>query len=356
MNPEHEVPAPVYLVHGADPSLVGLAFAELREELVASSSGGAMPAMVEEYGPLSSGADGGEGGRQSIDIGPLLDACTTLPFLADRRIVALRHAGLLDAAQVRKLAEYLADPVASTSLILVADEKAPPAALVKAVQKAGRVIDTTVRSGARARGDWFDAQLRGAPVRLRPDARAMVVENLGEDLSRLPGLLDTLAAAYGEGANVSAEELRPFMGEAGELAPWDLTDAIDDGQIEQAVSVLHRMMGAGDRHPLVVLATLHKHFGGMLRLDGIGVADDNAAGSILGMNRFPAGKILRQSHQLGHDKVAKAILLLADADLDLRGRTGLPAELVMEILVARLAQLSRSPAGRRRTAGSGARR
>ena len=355
MSPKADGPAHSYLVHGDDPALVGLAVAELLDKLVSGSSGGAMPPIVEEYGPgpgasPPAGGAGGEAGgsRQGIDLGPVLDACITPPFLADRRIVTLRHAGLLDAAQVRKVAQYLADPLPSTSLVLVADDRKPPAGLVKAVQASGRVIDTTVKAGARARADWFDAHLQGAPVRLAPDARALLVENLGEDLSRLPGLLAMLASAYGAGAQIAAEKLRPFLGEAGELAPWDLTDAVDAGDIAKAIEVLHRLLDSGDRHALVVLATLHRHFGGMLRLDGIGVADDNAAGSILGMNRFPAGKILRQSHRLGHDKVAKAIILMAETDLDLRGRTDLPAEAVMEILVARLAQLSRPSAGRQR--------
>ena len=44
---------------------------------------------------------------------------------------------------------------------------------------------------------------------------------------------------------------------------------------------------------------------------------------------------------MGHDKIARAISLLAEADLDLRGATALPAETVLEVLVARLAHLSR---------------
>jgi hypothetical protein len=38
---------------------------------------------------------------------------------------------------------------------------------------------------------------------------------------------------------------------------------------------------------------------------------------------------------------------LATADLDLRGRTGLENDVVMDVLVARLAKLA-APAGRRR--------
>ena len=62
-------------------------------------------------------------------------------------------------------------------------------------------------------------------------------------MGRLEGLLGTLATAYGDGATVSVAELEPFLGEAGSLAPWDLTDAIDAGETAQALAVLHRMLG-----------------------------------------------------------------------------------------------------------------
>jgi DNA polymerase III subunit delta len=50
---------------------------------------------------------------------------------------------------------------------------------------------------------------------------------------------------------------------------------------------------------------------------------------------------LTQTKRLGSDKVATAIGLLADADLALRGSIAWPPELVMEVLVARLARLGR---------------
>jgi DNA polymerase-3 subunit delta len=54
---------------------------------------------------------------------------------------------------------------------------------------------------------------------------------------------------------------------------------------------------------------------------------------------FPAQKALAQARRLGPERIARAISLIADADLDLRGVVDWPDELVIEVLVARLAQL-----------------
>jgi DNA polymerase-3 subunit delta len=101
------------------------------------------------------------------------------------------------------------------------------------------------------------------------------------------------------------------------------------------------MLGAGARHPLQIMATLHSHYERMLRLDGARVANDKDAAAVLGMkgSTFPAKKALNQGRRLGHDGVARALALLANADLDLRGRSGLEGRTVMEVLVARLSRL-----------------
>jgi DNA polymerase III subunit delta len=56
-------------------------------------------------------------------------------------------------------------------------------------------------------------------------------------------------------------------------------------------------------------------------------------------------KALEQSRRLGSARIGQAIQLLADADLDVKGATGLAPELVVEILVARLSRQTRQRAG-----------
>jgi DNA polymerase-3 subunit delta len=271
----------------------------------------------------------------------VIDALFTPAFLADRRIVVLREAENLDAAQAAELAGRLSEPFAPNVLVLAIVGKSLPAPLAKAVKGQAREIETSPGSSGKARSQWINDQLQLAPVHLEPAARQLLERHLGEDVSRLYALLDVLAAAYGEGGRVSVADLEPFLGEEGSSPPWDLTDALEKGDVQSAVEVAHRMLGSGGRHPFQLLATLHRHYGAMLRLDGSEVSDPAAAASLLNMSPFPAQKVLAQSRRLGAERVARAISLIADADLDLRGVVEWPDKLVIEVLVARLAQLSR---------------
>lgn len=339
----HGGPKPVYLVQGGDPGLVSQALSELLEEL-ASVGGGFAP--IEEYGEPNR--------SDEPALGPALDACRTPPFLAERRVVVLRAASI-DAAQAKELAAYLAEPLPTSVLVIALSGRPAPASLVKATRAVGAVIEAAPAGSARARADWLASRLRAAPVALDAAAARRVEEHLGEDLGRLDGLLATLAAAYGTERRLGAGEVEPFLGTEGAVAPWDLTDAIDRGDGAGALAALGRLLGGGERHPLQVLATLHRHYSAMLRLDGAEAADEQAAAVLTKLAAFPAKKALAQARKLGHDRVARAVQLLAGADLDLRGRAGLPPEAVLEILVARLAQLARLPGARPGRSSSGGR-
>jgi DNA polymerase III subunit delta len=257
----------------------------------------------------------------------------------------VREAGRLLTADVPRLVEVVKDPLPSTVLILVGGGGTIPAPLVKAITAVGKIIDISVnRPGDRKA--WLHEHLRGAPVKLEPQAAQLLGTHVGEDLGRVEGLLGALAAAYGQGARIGVEDLQPYLGEAGNVARYELTDAIDRGDPAAALGVLHRMSAAGGLSAVEVLFSLHRHYSNMLTLDGATVSSGEEAAQLLGVgSAFVGKKALEQSRRLGSARIAHAIELLADADLDVKGATGLPPELVVEILVARLSRQTRQRTG-----------
>jgi DNA polymerase III subunit delta len=317
-----------YLVKGDDASLVAQEVRTLIDDVVGDRD---HALVVEEVG----GAAGDD-----LDVGAVVDACLTPPFFVDRRVVVVREAGRLLTADVPRLVDVVRDPLPTTVLILVGGGGAVPAPLVKAVKESGQLIDvTTGKPGERKA--WLHDHLRGGPVKLEPAAADMLARHVGEDLGRVEGLLGALSAAYGEGARVSADDLAPYLGEAGNVPRYELTDAIDKGDPGRAIVVLHRLLDAGGLAPMQIMATLHGHFANMLALDGDDIAGERDAAALLGTAPFVAKKALEQSRRLGSAKIGEAITLIAAADLDVRGVSGLDPKIVVEILVARLARQTR---------------
>lgn len=323
--------APVHLLRGEDESLLSRAVTELVHSLVGDAD---RTLVVTEF-------DGDD-----YELRELVDAAQTPPFLTDFRVVVGRGIGRFSTEELASLVAYLADPLPSTRLVLTGGGGRLPKALTDAVKKAGELVDTDAPSGAKDRRAWLEDQLQASGLRLDGGAKAALAEHLGEDVGRLASILGTLQATFGAGARLSGPDVQPFLGQAGSVPPWDLTDAIDRGDVSTALTMLDRMVRAGERHPLQVMAILHGHYQRFLRLEGAGIRDDKAAAEALGVkSTFQAKKALDGVRRLGHDGVARAIALLARADLDLRGARDWPGELVLEVLVGRLARLA--PSGRR---------
>jgi len=330
----------VWLVEGDDPVLI----ADRARALVVELLGGADPTLaVEEFR------------GDEIDLAAVADACRTPPFLSDRRVVVLREIGAWSTEDLAPILAYLEDPSPTTALVLVAGGGRISTKLSAAVKARGHVVATAV-SGREAR-NWVRERIRESPLRIDGAAESLIEAHLGEDVSRLSALLEVLAAVYGPGSRVGSADVEPYLGEAGSVAPWDLTDAIDAGNVEVALSILHRLLGAGERHPLVVLAILARHLQAMLRVESPSITTEAQAAAAMGIAKgrstFPARKALQGARRLGPSGAAEAIGLLADAEVQLKGALEWPGELVLEVLVARLCRLSRVPARSAAPARSG---
>jgi DNA polymerase-3 subunit delta len=278
-----------------------------------------------------------------------VDAASTIALFSDHRVVVLRHVNEPKVDSLQPLINYLANPLDTTHLLLTATG-AVAKSVTDAVKKAGgTAVSTNVADKPKERELWFREQLELAGLRLDPAAIAAINEHLGNDAGRFAGIVDTLVSTYGTTSKLSRDDVLPFLGDAGMVAPWKLTDAIEKGNISEALSVLHRLLGAGGMHPLQILSLLHKSYERLARLDG---AEYTSYVDVMEMFKmksdFQAKKTIEQSQRLGSESLHQALHLLADADSHLRGGRAWPGELVMEVLVARLCRLSgRQPSKRR---------
>jgi DNA polymerase-3 subunit delta len=325
------VSAPVHLIRGSDPALVGAAVSQLVDELVGDRE---RSEVVEEVG-------------EDAALAEVVMAARSMSMFGDLVVVA-RGAARFRTDELGPLLDYLAEPNPSTTLVLVwepppgGESRQAPKKLLDAVRAGGgAVVDADPPGQAKQRSQWLEQRLAESSVALDGAARAAILAHLGEDVGRVGELLAVLEGCFAPGERLGAADVEPYLGEAGSVPPWELTDAIDRGDVPGAILSVQRMIG-GDRHPLQIMATLQSHFERMLRLDGANVAHERAAAELLGLrgSTFPARKALTGARRLGSERLRTAIGLLAAADADLRGATGCPPEQVMEVLVGRLARLS----------------
>lgn len=339
------------LILGDDPVLIGEAVSAAIDELVGD---GDRSLMLEILGESDYRNDDG-----GFDPLRLIDAARTPPFLTDKRVVVGRHASRFSRKDdYGPLVRMLAEPLDSSDLVLVWEkgvdpkvDKMPalPKALKEAIEVAGGVTIKTSAGRGKESASWLRDQLGRSSLEFDRGAVAALEDLIGDDAGRVVGIVRTLEGALGHGAAVTADDIATYGGsEKGSTVPWALDDAIDRGNVAEALELLTRLIpydgSPADRNGAAfrLMATLHRRYANMLRLDGAGVGSDKQAAELLGMkgSTFPAKKAMQQSRKLGTDRLARAIELLATADMQLRGTVDWPPELIMEVLVARLASLS----------------
>lgn len=321
----------IHLLSGNDESVLRTAVHELVDELVGD---GDRAMMVDEF-------DGDD-----YELRVVVDAAQTPSFLTDKRVVVARGVDRFKADELTPLITYLTDPLDTTDLVLVLllnkDRRSVPKKLGDAVKAVGTVTNTSPPAQAKDRQAWIAGRISEAGLRIKPDAAAQLGAWLGEDAGRLDGILATLTSTYGSEHVLTFAEIEPFLGDAGGVPPWDFTDAIDAADTTKALTLLGRMMHAGERHPLQIMAIMHSHYSSIAKLDGADARSEQDAMAATGIKSpYPAKKALANYRRLGPASARRAIELLAQADLDLRGAKDLDPELVMEVLVARLSKLRR---------------
>ncbi len=331
---------PVVLISGDDDVLISRSLnAYLEKALGGEDRGLALEELTEENYRVS----------DQFHIGKLVDSAQTAPFLTQNRVVVGRHIGRFGKKDdLAPLLEYLESPLETTSLILVWEKGSTPQqqrlspvpkSLVEAIENSGGIFEKLTTGKGKQADKWLSESLDKAPIQIASQARKRIADHFGEDRTKVFALLEVLVSVYEEGKTLELEDVEPYLGDAGSVMPWDLTDSIDSGKIPEALERLKRMLKADGRHPLGVLAPLHSHYEKMLRLEGSGLKDEKSAADALSVSAYPAKKLLSTSKRLGKKNIFRAIGLIAEADLDLKGKKGWPPELVVEILVARLAAM-----------------
>lgn len=282
-------------------------------------------------------------------IAAVLEALNTPPFLASRRVVVVRDAQGLNAEETAALLAWLQRPAPDVALV-VGVVGAKSHKLVKAVQE---VVEVNVASGARNRTAFVQEKMRSYNVTVDAGAATMISERVGDDVARVDSLARLLASIYGS-APLARGHVEPYLGDAGGVPEWDLTDALESADATAAITVARRMLDSRGRAGVQIIFALQRYYLRMARLEGAGVSSGEEAAQILGMNPFGAKKILAMANRLGAERIADAVHLIAVADVDLKGGVSYGGKdldtdqdltdlTVIEVLVARLARLSAGP-------------
>jgi DNA polymerase III delta subunit len=251
----------------------------------------------------------GHGAPEHIDValdggGALLEAIRT-PGVFGARVVAAEAIEALTKENVLSLKQA----ALSSSAFVVARAAGPLSPTLKAALSAvGEVRRIDVPKGAAAAGET-SAEAKRLGLRLDGPSRDLLAS---APIPRMREALELLAAAAITAPTL--EEVNAALSsDRTDAAPWDLTDALDNGDRAKLFEVAGRVV------PVVGVSFLVSHLNRLGRLVEAHVTDVTVAQELLGLKqRFQAERLVRTAKRLDLAHVLAALDIAADLSLEVR--------------------------------------
>jgi DNA polymerase III subunit delta len=298
---------PAFLVAGSDEAKIAAARRRLRAR--AEAEGGA--AALQVFEPLE--------GRGAPAVEALIAAIPALSLTTARRYLLADHIERWSDADQRAVIEALASLPDDLTVVLIAHGK-PAAKLATAVREVGGEVLSydTPRQRDLPRRLVADAAERG--FRLDPAAARLLVQRMGANPLRLAGELDRLALWAGEGGEVSAADLEAMVSDTSDAAVWSLSDALLEGDAEQALEISERLLAQGESVTGLVYALASRLRKANLALGRLEAGTPpKKVESELAMHPYAAKQLLARLENCSPEHLRDATASLADLEVWCRG-------------------------------------
>lgn len=174
---------------------------------------------------------------QQLEPEDVLSLCTTLPMMADRRVVVVRdvEAWKRKTRGKKAVLEYLEKPIPETLLVLVqgaaseAKDDKPDTDLAKHAYTIA-FAELTVEEATR----WVAREAKSMGIAFAPGAEAHLLRTVGTDLGALRSELQKLHGLADEGP-VTLERLGDMVGVRHGETPYDWRNAVMNGDTATAL-------------------------------------------------------------------------------------------------------------------------
>lgn len=249
-----------------------------------------------------------------FEVAELTGALQTPSLLGGRRLVVVHGAESLLKEQAEAVGAFVEAPSNSAVLALVANGRTKVDAIVK---KHGAVIALEAPKGRRLVG-WIRERARVHSISVDDRGGWALVDAVGGELRDLDGALSQLATALGNGAKVSASEVRKAFPRLADERIFAFTDAVGERRIAPAMTALRRLLEQGDE-PIVVFGSLVGHVRRLLRVRPFVEQGKRAVADAAGLPEWRAQKLMDQARTYREEELVEALQVLAETDIEMKG-------------------------------------
>lgn len=263
----------------------------------------------------------------------LLDTVQTYPVFSQRRVVIVKGAHQIAAAELESLQSYLHHPVDETLLIFVGEKIDARRKFFLDFKKLGELVEFK---------KLYDNQLPAAirdlarqnNMTLTDAALTLFCRRVGTNLQEVQTELVKLSLYLGENKLADAVDVDAVVTGSRQETVFALCDAIGDRQSVQAIEMVGRILDEG-LPALVVLNMVTRHMRNLCKV-GEMVGQKHSKAEIArtaGVNPYFLEGLIRQSRNFSGEQIRKIFERLIATDVALKSAAAHPAAMLEELVL-----------------------
>jgi DNA polymerase III subunit delta len=224
---------------------------------------------------------------RDVTIEDIVGNAKRFPMMADRQVVVVREAQELSRT-IDKLESYVENPQTTTVLVFAYKYKTldKRKKLTKLLGKHGVVFESKKMYDNQV-GTWITRVLQGKGYSIEPKANAMLVEFLGNDLSKISNELNKLQIILPKSHTISPKDIEENIGFSKDFNVFELQNALGSRNQLKAYKIAQYFADNPKDNPMVVTTSLvFSYFIKVLKYHGLKDKNPKTAAPILGVSPF----------------------------------------------------------------------
>tara|TARA_R110001583_G_scaffold4351_2_gene25221 strand:- start:56094 stop:57095 length:1002 start_codon:yes stop_codon:yes gene_type:complete len=272
---------------------------------------------------------------RDVAVEEISDNAKRFPMMSEKQVVIVKEAQDLSRS-IEKLVSYAENPQPSTVLVICYKYKTidKRKKLYKAIQKIGLVYESKKLYENQV-GDWIRRVLAGKKYQIDSKAALMLVEFLGNDLSKISNELDKLMVVLPKDSIITPKDIEENIGISKDYNNFELRKAIGERNVYKSNMIINYFAQNQKANPIVVTTSLlNSFFTQLLIYHSLNDKSKSSVAKALGVNPFFVSDYITAAKNYPMRKVSQVIAFLRDADVKSKGvGANLPAgDILKELL------------------------
>ena len=245
----------------------------------------------------------------------VVNTCRRYPMFAERQVVLLKEAQHMK--DIEKLEGYITKPLASTILVIAYKDKKIDGRtnFSKAIKDKGELFHTR-KLFENQLPDWTRDMIRGKGFDITPQALQLLIDNIGNDLSRLENEVEKVWINLGNTKTIDENAIEKYVGISKEFNAFELQAAIGKKDLAKAIRIIQYFKANPKAVPIqLILPAIYAYFSKVYSIFGMDDRSENAVKSLFSNNFYAAKDALATAKTFGIAGVEKILLLLHEYNL-----------------------------------------